>query len=105
MQQIKALKLYVKVVWVGPNLQMLAEQNAEGVNSSSGSAKAVVTLEWHPGYLTANNPKTFTTINFPACEPDDPVPNWLCSKLTLHRLVKVAWLPLKESSRVAFEVS
>jgi hypothetical protein len=84
---------------------MVTEQFAEGLNSSSSNAKAVVTLDWFPGPLTAKNSKKLTSINFPACEPDDPMPNWLCSKLTLHRFVKVAWAPLKESARIAYEVS
>jgi hypothetical protein len=104
-QQISALKLYVRVIWVGPHVQMLTEQFADSLNSSSGSGKAVVTLDWHPSALTANNPKRFTSINFPGCEPDDPIPDWPCSKLTLHRLVKVAWRELVGSGRAALEVS
>jgi hypothetical protein len=104
-QQISALKLYVRVIWVGPHLQMLTEQFADSLNSSSSGAKAVVTLDWHPSVLTAKNQKRLTSINFPGCEPDDPMPDWPCSKLTLHRLVKVTWRHLVESGRVAYEVS
>jgi len=103
-RQIAALKLFVRVVWVGPHLQMLTEQFVDNLNSTSVNAKAVVALGWHPGPLTARNPKKYTSISFPACEPDDPVPNWPCSRLTLHRFVKAAWRPLKDNARVAFEV-
>ncbi|XP_059485869.1 receptor-type guanylate cyclase gcy-19-like isoform X2 [Neocloeon triangulifer] len=101
-KQISALKLFVRVVWVGPHLEMLAEQFADSLNLS-GSPKAVVALSWHPGALTARKANKYTTVSFPACEPDDPSPAWPCYKLTLHRFVKVAWRPLKDNARVAYE--
>lgn len=105
--QIKILKLFVKVAWVGPNLQFLTEKfgdlmtNAGG--NSTNSARGVVALSWHPSPLTAA--RKYTSVSFPACEPDDPGPSWVCSRLSLHRLVKAAWTPLRDSARVAFEVS
>jgi hypothetical protein len=100
-RQIAALKLYVRVVWVGPHVQTLMEQLADDFNVTF---RAAVALDWHPGALTARNTKKYTSVSFPACEPDDPFPDWPCSRLTLHRFVKVAWRPLKDTARIAFEV-
>jgi hypothetical protein len=106
-EQIRILKLYVQVAWVGPNLQFLAEKFGDLMTNvggnSTNSARGVVALSWHPSPLTAA--RKYTSVSFPACEPDDPGPSWVCSRLVLHRLVKAAWSPLRDSARVAFEVS
>ncbi|CAB3366072.1 Hypothetical predicted protein [Cloeon dipterum] len=101
-KQINALKLFVRVVWIGPHLQLVTEQFADNLNLL-GNPKAVISLNWTPGPLTARDPKKYTSISFPSCETYGPSSEWPCFKLTPHRSAKVAWSVLKFNARVAYE--
>lgn len=92
---IKALELYVKVIWLGPNLK-----NVTGRLIEERIDQPIVILSWTPSIITASG--EFVSVVFPPCKNERPLTPG-CN-YELQRLVKSASRTLAQGARQAWEV-
>lgn len=92
---INELKLYVKVVWVGPNLQKVAER------FKNGTEKSIVLLSWHPSVVIPNE-KNFVGVTFNHCEFNEKDESKLGCQYEMRRVVKLSWSKLQHIAEAAY---
>ncbi|XP_012262718.2 uncharacterized protein LOC105689915 isoform X2 [Athalia rosae] len=96
-EQIDELKLFVKVVWVGPNLRNISEFLTERYSYSNVS-RAFVILHWTPSDVIPNE-KDFVSLVLPRCRlRDEDSCNY-----NPNRLVKMVWARLEYVAKFAYE--
>lgn len=102
---IDELKLYVRVVWVGPNLKHLSEtlikdylQREQKSMAPSGS-RSLVLLHWTPSSIVPNG-TSFETIAFPRC---GSIPSGIGCHYEPNRLAKLVWTRLESVAKSAYE--
>lgn len=105
-EDIDSLKLYVKVIWVGPHLRELTNSLIEeylAQNSSSTDArqrpKSLVIMHWTPSTVIPNA-RDFVSINFPRCGTNN---TRIGCAYESNRLTKVVWAGLETAAKFAFE--
>ncbi|XP_015109781.1 uncharacterized protein LOC107036360 [Diachasma alloeum] len=102
-QHIDQLKLYVKVIWVGPNLRNLTTSLTEEYKASNKNPnnrkKSLVVLHWTPSEVIPNE-RQFVAIEFPRCGSKDLSVG--CTYET-NRLVKLAWSRLELIAKQAWQ--
>ncbi|KAF2904495.1 hypothetical protein ILUMI_01678, partial [Ignelater luminosus] len=96
---INELKLYVKVVWLGPNLKDVIDQLKENYRRRNTDQKFVI-LSWTPNEVILREDE-FIFVNFKRCELMKPSPEGC--KYDLQRLVKFAWSKLETHAKIAYE--
>ena len=101
-QHILEMKLFVQVVWVGPNLNWLADTlTARYLNEKAN--RSLVLLSYMPSTITMWGNSKFMTVAFPPCETLQSSQSVGC-KYELHRLVKLVWSQLEVGAKPAYEV-
>lgn len=98
--QINDLKLYVKVIWLGPNLKEVITQLKSNY-ARRNSDKRFIILSWTPSEVILDETK-FLSVNFKRCELRNSSLNVGC-KYELTRLVKFSWSKLERYAKVAYE--
>lgn len=100
-RHIEELKLYVEVIWVGPNLANITNELKRKYKSNRANKK-VVLIGWAPSELAVPGDKQYSVVTFPPCE-DMLSSKEVGCKYDLQRLLKLAWNKLKESALPAYE--
>jgi hypothetical protein len=96
------MKLFVKVVWVGPNLKWLTDAlTAHYLNVKMN--RSVVLLSRVPSTVTLWGRGKFVSVAFPPCETLQSSDIVGC-KYELQRLVKLVWSQLEIGAKPAYEV-
>lgn len=102
-EDINKLKLLVKVVWLGPNLAEVSRTlQAEYLqNSAKLKSNSLLILSWTPSEVIprAND---YLTVTFPTCEISGDHSKLGC-KYELSRLLKFAWIGLKQHAKLAYD--
>ncbi|XP_011298958.1 uncharacterized protein [Fopius arisanus] len=101
-EHIDQLKLFVKVIWVGPNLQKLTTSLTKEYaiwNKRNDRKKSLVMLHWTPSEIIPNE-RQFIAIDLPRCGSGDLRIG--CTYET-NRLVKLAWSKLESIAKFAWE--
>ncbi|XP_012143005.2 uncharacterized protein LOC100883782 isoform X1 [Megachile rotundata] len=93
---IDSLKLYVKVVWVGPNLKYLTETLTREYSTAN---RSLVILHWTPSSVVPNE-RDFATIEFARCS--NKLSEAGCNYES-NRLTKLVWARLEYIAKLAFE--
>lgn len=102
-QHILEMKLFVRVVWVGPNLKWLPDTlTASYLNEKTNHS--LVLLSHMPSPITMWDNSKFMNVAFPPCETLQTSQNVGC-KYELHRLVKLVWSRLEVGAKPAYEVN
>jgi hypothetical protein len=102
-QHILEMKLFVRVMWVGPNLKWLPDT----LTSSYLNEKAnhsLVLLSHMPSPITMWDNSKFLSVAFPHCESMQYTQNVGC-KYELQRLAKLVWSRLEVGAKPAYEVN
>ncbi|XP_070151049.1 uncharacterized protein [Polyergus mexicanus] len=104
-EHIDKMKLYVKVVWVGPNLRYLIKnltreytQFARNL-SASVENRSLVILHYFPSTVIPNE-REFTTIDFPRCQATK---GSIGCAYESNRLTKLVWDRLELIAKIAFQ--
>lgn len=92
---IETLQLYVKVLWLGPNLQDVTRKMMQSKISN------VVMLSWTPSIITAAG--SFVSVAFPPCEPGERLS--VGCHYQSQRLIKLASRALEYGAPSAYDVS
>lgn len=101
-QHILEMKLFVKVVWVGPNLKWLTDAlMAHYMNEKAN--RSLVLLSRVPSTVTMWGSSKFVSVVFPPCETLQSSHIVGC-KYELQRLVKLVWSELEIGAKPAYEV-
>lgn len=101
-QHILEMKLFVRVVWVGPNLKWLADTlTARYLNEKAN--RSLVLLSYMPSTTTMWGNSKFINVAFPPCETLQSSQSVGC-KYELQRLVKLVWSQLEVGAKPAYEV-
>jgi hypothetical protein len=101
-QHILEMKLFVRVVWVGPNLKWLADTlTASYVDEKAN--RSLVLLSYVPSTITMWGNSKFMNVAFPPCETLQSSQSVGC-KYELQRLVKLVWSQLEVGAKPAYEV-
>lgn len=98
--QINDLKLYMKVIWLGPNLKQVVTQLRNNYHARDTSHKFLI-LSWTPSEVILDDDK-FISVSFKRCELLNSSSSFGC-KYELSRLVKFAWSKLEKYAKVAYE--
>ncbi|KAG5329551.1 ILPR protein, partial [Acromyrmex charruanus] len=105
-EHIDQMKLYVKVVWVGPNLKHLIKyltkeyENMLAQNSSASiENRSLVILHYTPSSVIPNE-REFTTIDFPRCGTRNDSIGCIYES---NRLTKLVWNRLETIAKIAFQ--
>ncbi|KAF5297767.1 hypothetical protein FQR65_LT09941 [Abscondita terminalis] len=96
--QINDLKLYVKVVWLGPNLKQVMTQLKNNYVRRNSEQKFIV-LNWTPSEVIPHEDK-YISVNFKRAELFS---SSIMGKYELTRLVKYSWSKLEKYAKVAYE--
>lgn len=100
-QHILEMKLFVRVVWVGPNLKWLADTlTACYLNEKAN--RSLVLLSYVPSTITMWGNSKFMNVAFPPCETLQSSQSVGC-KYELQRLVKLVWSQLEVGAKPAYE--
>ncbi|XP_021935929.1 receptor-type guanylate cyclase gcy-4-like isoform X2 [Zootermopsis nevadensis] len=100
-QHILEMKLFVKVVWVGPNLKWLTDAlMAHYMNEKAN--RSLVLLSRVPSTVTMWGSSKFVSVVFPPCETLQSSHIVGC-KYELQRLVKLVWSELEIGAKPAYE--
>ncbi|PNF24218.1 hypothetical protein B7P43_G15826 [Cryptotermes secundus] len=100
-QHILEMKLFVRVIWVGPNLKWLPDTlTASYLNEKTNHS--LVLLSHMPSPITMWDNSKFMSVAFPPCETLQTSQNVGC-KYELHRLVKLVWSRLEVGAKPAYE--
>jgi len=101
-QHILEMKLFVRVVWVGPNLKWLADcLTTRYLNEKAN--RSLVLLSYMPSTITMWGNSKFMNVAFPPCETLQSSQSVGC-KYELQRLVKLVWSQLEVGAKPAYEV-
>lgn len=101
-QHILEMKLFVKVVWVGPNLKWLTDSlTAHYLNEKAN--RSLVLLSHVPSTVIMWGSSKFVSVAFPPCETLQSSHSVGC-KYELQRLVKLVWSQLEIGAKPAYEV-
>lgn len=92
-------KLYVRVVWIGPNLKQIIKILTKEYLQLPDSDKSLVVLHWTPSNIIPNK-KEFVSIEFPRCGSRGMSDGCQYETRTLEKLM---WPQLENSARLAFE--
>ncbi|XP_024935475.1 uncharacterized protein LOC107275141 isoform X2 [Cephus cinctus] len=95
--QIDRLNLYVKVVWVGPNLANLVEYLTKEYLIRGDDEKSITILHWTPSSVIPNE-KDYTSLLFPGSLNGNRDYTY-----ELNRLVKLTWAKLESVAKFAYE--
>ncbi|XP_029044486.2 receptor-type guanylate cyclase gcy-4-like [Osmia bicornis bicornis] len=98
-EHIDELNLYVKVIWVGPNLKHLTETLIREYSTVPYANRSLVILHWTPSSVIPNE-RDFTTIEFPRCSSKTTE---VGCKYESNRLTKLVWARLEYIAKLAFE--
>jgi len=101
-QHILEMKLFVRVVWVGPNLKSLAEALIDRYQNEKAN-RSLVLLSYMPSIITMWGNREFINVAFPPCETLQSSQSVGC-KYELQRLVKLVWSQLEVGAKPAYEV-
>lgn len=99
---IDQMKLYVNVIWFGPNLKhviKLAEELMFDRNSSTSIDRSLVFLHWTPSTVIPNE-RDFVSIDFPRCGATS---SEIGCKYESNRLTKLVWARLEYAAKLAYE--
>ncbi|XP_076285290.1 uncharacterized protein LOC143211458 [Lasioglossum baleicum] len=102
---IDEMKLYVRVIWVGPNLKHLTETlttdylQREQRSMTPPGSRSLVLLHWTPSSLVPNV-TNFATIAFPRC---GTLPSNISCHYEPNRLTKLVWGWLETVAKSAYE--
>ncbi|PSN54801.1 hypothetical protein C0J52_02008 [Blattella germanica] len=95
-KHILELRLFVMVVWVGPNLGWLVDSLTTRYLSSG---RSLVFLSQEPSVVTLWGSDKFTSVTFPSCS----IQSGIGCKYELQRLIKLAWSRLEQGAKPAYE--
>ncbi|XP_043507447.1 uncharacterized protein LOC122527382 isoform X1 [Frieseomelitta varia] len=100
---IDRMKLYVKVIWVGPELKHVTETLTENLTLLNSAAPAgnrsLVFLHWTPSSVVPNE-RDFVTIEFPRCGTQNLE---IGCKYESNRLIKLVWGRFEYVAKLAYE--
>nr|CAD7396592.1 unnamed protein product [Timema poppensis] len=102
-EHIFKLKLYVKVVWVGPHIKTVTETLTQKY-SNEDVTRSLVVLSWAPSIITTLDDDTYVSVSFPPCKDPNSSSDIGC-KYEMQRLIKLAWTKLEIGARPAFEAT
>nr|CAD7258606.1 unnamed protein product [Timema shepardi] len=102
-EHIFKLKLYVKVVWVGPHIKTVTETLTHKY-SNEDVTRSLVVLSWAPSIITTLDDDTYVSVSFPPCKDPNSSSDIGC-KYEMQRLIKLAWTKLEIGARPAFEAT
>nr|CAD7426195.1 unnamed protein product [Timema monikensis] len=102
-EHIFKLKLYVKVVWVGPHIKTVTETLTHKY-SNEDVTRSLVVLSWAPSIITTLDDDTYVSVSFPTCKDPNSSSDIGC-KYEMQRLIKLAWTKLEIGARPAFEAT
>lgn len=89
--QIRDLKLYVKVLFLGPQLNTVMKMIDEEYKRKGITDKSYVALSWYPSEVVYNK-QNFYTVTFPSCDYVNP--NSYSCQYEAKRLIKYSWSKL-----------
>lgn len=102
-EHIEAMRLYVRVVWVGSNLKHLTETLTRELylNRSSNSTidRSLAILHWTPSDVVPNE-RDFATIEFPRCGARG---SRVGCRYEPNKLTKIVWSKLESAAKLAFD--
>lgn len=98
MDDINNLKLYVKVIWLGPNLKRVVSRLKENFVTSH---KSLAILHWTPSDVIVKENK-YISVVFPHCQLPSSFDTVGC-KYELNRLEKFSWSKLANLAQPAYE--
>ncbi|XP_076647965.1 uncharacterized protein LOC143356288 [Halictus rubicundus] len=102
---IDEMKLYVRVIWVGPNLKHLTETltgdylQRQQESMTPSDSRSLVLLHWTPSSLVPSA-TNFATIAFPRC---GTMPSEISCGYEPNRLTKLVWTRLEFVAKSAYE--
>nr|XP_045607313.1 atrial natriuretic peptide receptor 2-like isoform X2 [Procambarus clarkii] len=99
--QIESMKAYVRVVWIGPNLDHKFVQRNSHIPGHD--ERSILIFHWRPSVLL--QPFDFVSVSFPPCIDRtvraDGDPPYQC-KYEMHRFHKFIWKKLKRYAKFAY---
>ncbi|XP_063228981.1 atrial natriuretic peptide receptor 2-like [Bacillus rossius redtenbacheri] len=101
-QHIDEMQLYVKVVWLGPNLRNVTRDLARRYRDKGAPARSLAILTWIPSAVTADRRSSFLEVAFPPCDMYSPRAGAPCHYV-MQRLVKLYWIKLQSGAWPAYE--
>lgn len=99
-EHVEEMKLYVKIVWLGPNLKYVTDRLIQSYIKSN-STQSLLVFGWTPS-ATISPEYNFIQVAFKRCELLNSSHTVGC-KYELNRLIKTSWSKLEQIAKPAYE--